>query len=208
MAGLPQALNQLAMLSQTYLLEQSGQITLLPDEARASTFVMTSAHITAGIIRCQQIAAPRAQNRFIGTFNDLQAQKNADIDTVGNRAVAHGKRNVTVKVPAGQVHGFLVNDNVDIVNPTDASFAGTIVVATVIDARTFTGAQTGANATSGGGYVGTTVSRFAQRTKVVDHEAASARRGPARARSHAYCTSACRCRSTSATTQWSACSVC
>jgi hypothetical protein len=171
MAGLPQALNQLAMLSQTYLLEQSGQITLLPDEARASTFVMTSAHITAGSFEASKSQLRGAQNRFIGTFNDLQAQKNADIDTVGNVGLSRTANVVTVKVPAGQVHGFLANDNVDIVNPTDASFAGTITVATVIDARTFTGAQTGANATSGGGYVGTTVSRFAQRTKVIDHEA-------------------------------------
>jgi hypothetical protein len=170
LTGMQQALDTLCTLSQTYLVEQGGQITLLPDQARPSTFTLTSSHITAGSFQATKSQLRGAQNRFIGTFNDINAQKNADIDTVGNVGLSRTANVTTVVVPAGQVHGFLVGDNVDIVNPTDASFAGTITVATVPNTRTITGAQTGANTTSGGGYVGTTESRFAQRTKVIDHE--------------------------------------
>jgi hypothetical protein len=170
LTGLQQVLNQLCTLSQTYIIESSGKIGLYPDQARASTFTLTSSHITAGTFNAPKTQLRGAQNRFIATFRDLNPQKNADIDTSANTGLSRTANVLTVKVPAGQVHGFLVNDNVEIVNPDTASFAGTIKVATVIDARTFTGAQTGANATSGGGYVGTTESRFAQRTKIVDHE--------------------------------------
>jgi hypothetical protein len=168
--GLKDALDQLCTLSQTYLVERSGKILLYSDQARASTFTLTSDHITAGTFSATKAQLRGASNRFIATFNDLNAQKSADIDTSANTGLSRTANVVTVKVPAGQQHPFQVGDNVDIVNPDDASFAGTITVASVIDNRNFTGAQTGANANSGGGYVGTTESRFAQRTKIVDHE--------------------------------------
>jgi hypothetical protein len=170
LTGLQSALDQLCTLSQTYMIEASGQICLFPDQARVSTFILTSDHITPGTFFASKTQLRAAQNRFVGTFNDLNAQKVADIDTVGNIGLSRTGGILTVKVPVGQTHPFFVNDNVDIVSPTNATFAGTIVVASVIDPRTFTGAQAGANATSGGGYVGTTESRFAQRTTIVDHE--------------------------------------
>src|SRR5262249_1367428 len=90
--------------------------------------------------------------------------------TPGNSGLVRSGNRVTVKTPAGKTHPFLVGDSVQIVNPTDASFAGTIPVDTIIDNRTFAGPQTGANATSGNVYCGTPESRFAPRVKVVDHE--------------------------------------
>lgn len=169
-AGMQQALDQLCTLSQTYLIDEWGQIGLWPDEPRVSTFVMSSDHITPGSLQPLKTQLRSATNRFIGTFNDLNAQNSCNIDSVANTGLSRTSNVVTVKVPAGTTHPFLVNDNVDIVNPTDASFAGTITVTVVVDSRTFKGNQTGANATSGGGYCGTTESRFAQRTFTLDHE--------------------------------------
>ncbi|HJX00638.1 MAG TPA: hypothetical protein VJ453_10780, partial [Terriglobales bacterium] len=170
LVSLQQVANQLCTLSQTYIVESAGKIGLYPDRARASSFTLTSDHITAASFIPSKTQLRGAQNRFIATFRDLNPQKNADIDTSANTGLSRTGGVLTVKVPAGQVHGFLVNDNVDIVNPDTASFAGTIKVTTVISSTQFSGAQAGANATSGGGYVGTTESRFAQRTKIVDHE--------------------------------------
>lgn len=168
--SLQQAISQLCTLSQTYLIETWGQISLRPDQPRASTFTLTSDHITAGSFKANKTDLRASPNRFNATFNDLLAQQSCAIDTAANTGLSRTGNVLTVKVPVGQTHPFLVGDNVDIVNPDDASFAGTITVTVVVDTRTFKGNQTGANATSGDGYCGTTESRFAQRTDVVDHE--------------------------------------
>jgi hypothetical protein len=168
--GLQQALDQMCTLSQTYIDEVDGKICLFPDQARASTFILTSDHITAGTFQASKAQLRGVPNRFIATFSDLKPQKQAVIDTTANSGLTRTANVLTVQVPAGQTHPFLVNDNVDIVDPDNPAFAGTIVVTAVPDNRHFSGAQIGANGVSGGGYCGTTESRFAQRTFVVDHE--------------------------------------
>lgn len=165
---LQQALSQLLTMSQLYITEEAGQIYILPDQPRTPTFILTSDHVVPGTISFDKIDMHGSANQLVATFNDLNPQDSADIDTPANSGLVRSGNVVTCKTKA--THPYLVNDNVQIVNPDDASFAGVFPVATVPDSTHFTFVQTGSNATSGNGYTGTPESRFAQRGTIVNHE--------------------------------------
>lgn len=170
---LQQALAQLLTMSQLYITEEAGQIFILPDQPRSSTFLMTTDHVVAGTASFDKVDLHGSANRIIASFNDLNPQDNADIDTVANSGLVRAGNVVTVQTKA--VHPFVPGDQVQICPPTDGSthdtsFDGVYPVASVPDSTHLTYAQTGANATSGNGYCGTPESRFAQRASVVDHE--------------------------------------
>lgn len=163
-----QALVQMLTMSQLYITEEDGQIYILPDQPRGSTFILTSDHVVSGTLDPHKQGLRGAANRLIASFNDLNPTDSADIDTPANNGLVRSSNVVTVKTKVQ--HPYLVNDNVQIVNPDDSSFAGVFPVASVPDNLHFTYAQTGSNATSGDGYTGTPESRFAQRGTAVDHE--------------------------------------
>lgn len=165
---LQQALTQLLTMSQLYVTEEAGQIYILPDQPRTPTFILTSDDIVPGTISFDKIDMHGSANKITATFNDLNPQDSADIDTPANNGLVRSSGVVTCKTKVA--HPYLVNDNVQIVNPDDASFAGVYPITTVPDVLHFTFAQAGANATSGNGYTGTPESRFAQRGDKVDHE--------------------------------------
>jgi hypothetical protein len=169
---LNQALTQLLTMSQLYITEEAGKIFILPDQPRASTFLMTSDHVVAGTASFDKVDLHGAASRIIASFNDVNPQDQADIDTPGNTGLSRSSNVVTVKTKSA--HPFVVGDQVQICPPLDgsthdASFDGVFPVTTVPDSTHFTYAQTGSNATSGNGYCGTPESRFAQRATQADH---------------------------------------
>lgn len=169
---LNQALTQLLTMSQLYITEEAGQIFILPDQPRSSTFVMSTDHVVAGTASFDKVDLHGAASRIVATFNDVNPQDQADIDTVANSGLVRNNNFVTVKTKA--VHPFVPNDQVQIVPPSDGSthdtsFDGVFTVLTVPDTTHLTYAQAGANATSGNGYCGTPESRFAQRATQADH---------------------------------------
>jgi hypothetical protein len=169
---LNQALTQLLTMSQLYVTEEAGKIYILPDQPRVSTFLMTTDHVVSGTASFDKVDLHGAASRIIATFNDVNAQDQADIDTVANTGLSRSSNVVTVKTKAA--HPFVIGDQVQICPPLDGSthdtgFDGTFPVASVPDSTHLTYAQTGANATSGNGYCGTPESRFAQRATQADH---------------------------------------
>jgi hypothetical protein len=165
---LQQALSQLLTMSQLYITEEAGQIYILPDQPRSSTFILTSDHVIPGTISFDKADLHGSANQLVATFNDLNPQDSADIDTAANSGLVRSGNVVTCKTKA--THPYVAGDSVQIVNPDDASFAGVFPVTTVSDSLHFTYSQNGSNATSGNGYTGTPESRFAQRGTIVDHE--------------------------------------
>lgn len=169
---LQQALTQLCVMGQLYVTEEGGQIYIQADQPRASTFTLTADHVVAGTASFDKIDTHGAANRIMASFNDLNAQDQADIDTPANSGLSRSSNVVTVKFLGA--HPFAVGDQVQICPPTDGSthdtsFDGVFPVATVPDSTHITYAQTASNATSGNGYAGTPESRFAQRSTQVDH---------------------------------------
>lgn len=71
------------------------------------------------------------------------------IDTQANSGAVRSGNVVTIKTTAS--HRFSTGLSIRIRGVTDSSFDGTVTIATIPTAKTFTYAQTGANATSGGG---------------------------------------------------------
>ncbi|HEY6349599.1 MAG TPA: hypothetical protein VI636_09340 [Candidatus Angelobacter sp.] len=165
---LQQALSQLLTMNQLYTTEEDGRIFILPDQARGSTFTLTADHVLPGTASFDEVDIRALQNRLFGSFNDLNPTNSATIDTPANNGLVRASNVVTCKTTG--THPYLQFDNVQIVSPDDASFAGVFQVASVPDVTHFTCAQSGANATSGNGYTGTPESRFAQRSTQVDHE--------------------------------------
>jgi hypothetical protein len=172
--SLQDALMQICMTGQLYVVEVGGKIYIRADQSRASTFLLTADHVQAGSAEFDKTNIHGAKNRLIANYRDLNPESLADIDTVANSGLARASNVVTVKTTAA--HGLVVNDNVQICAPLDptlvhdTSFDGIFVIASVPSTTTFTYAQTAANATSGNGYIGTPESRFAQRAVQVDHE--------------------------------------
>jgi|GEM_PF-2060826 hypothetical protein len=118
--SLNDALTQLLQMSQLYITEARGRIFILPDQPRASTFLLTKDHIVPGTASFDKINLHGANNRYIGNFNDLNAQGMVDIDTPANNAlVRNGAGLVTVLFKTA--HPFSVNQNVQITPPQDGS---------------------------------------------------------------------------------------
>jgi len=170
-----QSLSQMEVISQLFVHETAGKIYVRADKPRASTFILTADHIIPGTGKFDKIDLHGSANRIISSFNDLNPQQSVGIDTAANSGLVRNANVVTVKcvdlfTGAPSQHPFLVNDNVQLVNTADASFSGQFVVTSVPTTFTFTFSQTGANSTSGQGFVGTVESRFAQRSSTLDHE--------------------------------------
>ncbi|HET7873479.1 MAG TPA: hypothetical protein VFL42_13255, partial [Terriglobales bacterium] len=172
--SLQDALTQICMTGQLYVVEAGGKIYIRADQPRASTFLLTSDHIEPGSAEFDKTNIHGARNRLIANYRDLNPESLADIDTVANSGLSRASNVVTVKTTAA--HGLLVNDNVQICAPLDTTLAhdtgfdGVFQITSVPSTTTFTYAQTDASATSGNGYIGTPESRFAQRAVQVDHE--------------------------------------
>jgi hypothetical protein len=145
--GLIDALTQLCMMSQLYITEAAGQIYICPDKPRTSTFILTSDHIVAGTAEFDKIDLHGANNRFIASYNDLNAQGMADIDIPGNSGLLRsGTGTVTVQTKTS--HPFTLAQNVQIVPPQDgtthdSAFDGVFPVASIPAANKFTYAQSG-----------------------------------------------------------------
>jgi len=73
----------------------------------------------------------------------------ADIDTAANSGAVRSGNVVTIRTTT--THGFSAGSTVRIGSVANTSFNGAFTIATTPTTRTFTFAQTGANATSGGG---------------------------------------------------------
>ena len=141
------ALKQLCLMSQLYITEANGRIFICADQPRASTFLLKSDHVVAGTAQFDKINLHGAQNRIVATFNDLNAQGIADIDTVANSGLSrNGQSVVTVQTKTN--HPFTVGQNVQIVPPQDgtthdAAFDGVFQIVSVPAANKFTYAQGG-----------------------------------------------------------------
>jgi hypothetical protein len=145
--ALVDALKQLCLMSQLYITEANGQIYICPDKPRSSTFLLKSDHVIAGTASFDKISLHGAQNRLVATFNDLNAQGIADIDTVGNSGLArNGQSVVTVQTKTN--HPFIVGQSIQIVPPQDgttheAAFDGVFPIVSIPAANKFTYAQGG-----------------------------------------------------------------
>jgi hypothetical protein len=145
--ALMDALKQLCLMSQLYITEANGQIYICPDKPRSSTFILKSDHVVAGTASFDKINLHGAQNRLVATFNDLNAQGIADIDTVGNSGLLrNGQSVVTVQTKTN--HPFTVGQSIQIVPPQDgttheAAFDGVFPIVSIPAANKFTYAQGG-----------------------------------------------------------------
>jgi hypothetical protein len=145
--ALVDALKQLCLMSQLYITEANGVIYIRADEPRASTFVLKSDHIVPGTVSLDKINLHGAANRFVGTFNDLNAQGIADIDTIANSGLArNGQSVVTVQTKTN--HPFTVGQSVQIVPPQDGAthegvFDGVFPITAVPASNKFSYAQAG-----------------------------------------------------------------
>ncbi|HWF02653.1 MAG TPA: hypothetical protein VHA06_03150, partial [Candidatus Angelobacter sp.] len=141
------ALNQLLAMSQLYITEAAGQIYICADKPRTSTFLLTSDHVLSGQTQFDKINLHGANNRFIGNFNDLNAQDAADLDTPANSALVRtGNGIVTAKFLTD--HPFQINGNVQIVPPQDGSthdtgFDGVFQVSSIPASNKIAYAQSG-----------------------------------------------------------------
>jgi hypothetical protein len=141
------ALKQLCLMSQLYITEANGRIFICADQPRSSTFLLKSDHILAGTASFDKINLHGAQNRLIGTFNDLNAQGIADIDTIANSGLSrNGQGAVTVQTKTN--HPFTVGQTIQIVPPQDATtheaaFDGVFPVTGIPAANKFSYAQSG-----------------------------------------------------------------
>jgi hypothetical protein len=145
--ALSDALAQLLMMSQLYITEAAGQIYICPDKPRTSTFILTSDHVLPGMANFDKINLHGANNRFIGNYNDLNAQDAVDLDTPGNSALLRSGTGIVTALFLA-THPFKVNDSVQIVPPQDGSthdtgFDGVFNVATIPAANKITYAQNG-----------------------------------------------------------------
>jgi len=93
----------------------------------------------------------------------------ADVDTAANAGAVRSGNVVTIKTVT--IHGFSAGSTVRIGGVTNTSFNGAFTIATTPTTKTFTFAQTGANATSGGGTARTTTNN--QPACVVDPPSAT-----------------------------------
>lgn len=167
--SLTQALEQLLVISRSYLLEDGGVIYLRSDKPRAFSFTLKADHVEPGSFDPSKSQVRGAANHFEGEFRDLKTHALATIDTVGNSGAVRAANVATIKTT--QAHGLKPGAIVAIQDVTDATFnnsAATVV--TVPSNILFTYANAGSNTTSGGGTVGQPESRFASRMKPVDHE--------------------------------------
>jgi hypothetical protein len=142
------ALTQLCVMSQLYITDAAGQIYICPDKPRSSTFILKSDHIVAGTAEFDKINLHGANNRFIASYNDLNAQGMADIDIPGNNGLLRsGTGIVTVQTKTN--HPFTtVGQGLQIVPPQDGSahdsaFDGVFPVVGFPAANKFTYAQSG-----------------------------------------------------------------
>jgi DNA-binding beta-propeller fold protein YncE len=101
-----------------------------------------------GVVPCQPISTTSA-----GSVDYLAPASAPTSNTVTiattNGAVRNSSNVVTITTTAA--HGFSVGQTVVIAGVSDTTFNGTFTIASVPSASTFTYAQTGSNATSGGG---------------------------------------------------------
>jgi hypothetical protein len=140
-------LTQLCLMSQLYITESAGQIYICADQPRTSTFLLTTDHILSGMASFDKINLHGANNRLIGSFNDLNAQDMADLDTPANSAlVRSGSGVVTAKFLTA--HPFQIAQNIQIVPPQDGSthdtgFDGVFPVASIPLTNEITYAQNG-----------------------------------------------------------------
>lgn len=141
------ALKQLCLMSQIYITEANGQIYICPDKPRASIFLLKSDHVVPGTASFDKINLHGAQNRLVASFNDLNAQGIADIDTIANSGLQrNGQSVVTVQTKTN--HPFAVGQNIQIVPPQDgtthdAAFDGVFPIVSIPAANKFTYAQGG-----------------------------------------------------------------
>jgi len=166
--SLTAALEQMCIVSRSYIIEQAGKIYLRADQPRAYVFTLEAKHLLEPA-KFEEQEVAEEPNTLIGHFNLLDVPKNVDIDTPGNSGAVRASNVVTIKTTS--THPYKVGDQVAIVGVTTAGFNGVFPVATVPSSTTFTYAQTGANETSGNGYTGMHEGRFLPATKTLRHEA-------------------------------------
>lgn len=157
------ALDQLKLISRSYIVEYDGQVHLFADQVKASTFTIDRNMVVAGSFEPSKKALRQAANRFVGQYNDLNPLKNVDITTFERYS------NVAKYTFSG-THPYLVGDNFVAFNMSNgANGAGKVKKQStnyvMIDQ---TGADVASVAVTGSG--GTAESRFTPRTKILDHE--------------------------------------
>jgi hypothetical protein len=167
-----QALEQMLMQSQSYLIEDGGVMYLRSDKPRAYSFLLTSDHVKKFSPPVNKQYMKSAANRLIGSFNDVKVPKMIGINQAQR---AGGVLNISTGDGSGvQPHPFFVGDSVRIQNyAPDASFNGYGTVTAVISSTNFQMANAGANTAvlGAGGEIGMDESRFTVRSAQVDHEA-------------------------------------
>lgn len=164
-------LQQLGMISRSYIVEAAGVVSLYSDKARASTFILTSDMVRPGTFKAPKSQLRGTSNRLQGKYNDLLTSIGATVDTIANSGAMRTANVATLKTTVA--HGFKANDAIIPQGVSDASFCVAAKIASVPTTTSLTYANPGANvgaATAGGGIIGTPESIFTPRTKVVDHE--------------------------------------
>jgi hypothetical protein len=164
-------LQQLLMISRSYIVEAAGKIYLYSDKARNSTFILTAAHVRPNTFKAAKPQLRGTANRLQGKYNDLLTSVAATVDIIANSGATRAGGVATLKTLVA--HPFKVNDTIVVQRVSDATFNATAIVVTVPTTSSLTYANPGADvaaATAGGGIIGMPESIFTPRTMIVDHE--------------------------------------
>jgi hypothetical protein len=167
-----QAIEQMLMVSQSFLIEDGGILYLRSDKPRAYSFLLTSDHVEKFSPPVNKQYMKSAANRLIGSFNDVNVPKMIGIFQCQRSG---GTLFITTGPGSGAAdHPFFVGDSIRIQKyAPDATVNDYLKVATVPTSSTLTCVQAGANTAvlGAGGEIGMDESRFTVRSAQVDHEA-------------------------------------
>lgn len=169
---LGEILTQLMIISRSYMVEYAGKIYCHAHQTKASTFVVKAEHLAPnGFEHDKGERLKGAPNRFIANYRDLNPKKLVDITSISR---ASG----VCTLVTSATHPLLVGDDVQVINPLNGAFAGAFIVASVPSGTQITYLQSGADASTTGGYIGTPESRFMEVTETLDHDQHALQIGP------------------------------
>lgn len=164
-----ESLEQMLIVSRSYLIEYGGKIYLYSHKARAATFTLKAKHVKASSFSVDKKELGGARNLYQGHFNDTKRAKVADTETPGNTGLSRTSNVVTWKGKTD--HGLQVDDQVYHKAADDSSFdGGPFKVIEIVDPNELKWTQAGANGTSGNGRLEMAGSKFGARMHPVPHK--------------------------------------
>lgn len=164
-------LEQVMLCCRGFWYEYAGQIYVMIDQPRASTFLATSLHLASASLEADQSQVNQNANRYVAEFNELGLPAICSIATM-TATPASGGSSATVAIVTETENPCAVGDVISVGGVTPSSLNGAYTVSAVSTGApwTVTCDVSVAAAVSGtGGYIGYIQSRFSQRTPEIDH---------------------------------------